>query len=51
MIRVVVADDETLFRGGLSMIVEAQDDLEVVAEAADGRDAVELACRHARTWC
>jgi DNA-binding NarL/FixJ family response regulator len=46
MIRVVVADDETLFRGGLSMIVEAQDDLEVVAEAADGREAVDLACRH-----
>ncbi len=46
MIRVVVADDETLFRGGLSMIVAAQDDMEVVAEAADGREAVDLACRH-----
>ena len=45
MIRVVVADDEALFRGGLSMIVAAQDDLEVVAEAADGREAVDLACR------
>ncbi len=46
MIRVVVADDEALFRGGLAMIVEAQEDLELVAEAADGRNAVELVRRH-----
>ena len=46
MIRVVVADDETLFRSGLAMIVQAQDDLEVVAEANDGHEAVEAVRRH-----
>ena len=46
MIRVVVADDETLFRSGLAMIVGAQDDLQVVAEAKDGHEAVEVVRRH-----
>ena len=46
MIKVVVADDETLFRSGLAMIVEAQDDLDMVAEAKDGQEAVEAVRRH-----
>ena len=46
MIRVVVADDETLFRSGLAMIVGAQSDLEMVAEAEDGDEAVEAVRRH-----
>ncbi len=46
MIKVVVADDETLFRSGLAMIVEAQDDLDIVAEAKDGHEAVEAVRRH-----
>lgn len=46
MTRVAVADDETLFRSGLAMIVDAQDDLELVAEASDGRGAVEAVRRH-----
>ena len=46
MIRVVVADDETLFRSGLAMIVGAQSDLEMVAEAKDGHEAVEAVRRH-----
>ena len=46
MIRVVVADDETLFRSGLALIVQAQDDLEMVAEANDGHEAVEAVRRH-----
>jgi DNA-binding NarL/FixJ family response regulator len=41
MIRVVIADDEALVRGGFRMILEAQDDIEVVGEAADGAEAVE----------
>ncbi|MFF4188758.1 response regulator [Streptomyces sp. NPDC001691] len=41
-IRVVVADDQTLVRGGFRMIIDARDDLEVVGEAADGRHAVRL---------
>jgi DNA-binding NarL/FixJ family response regulator len=40
MIRVLIADDEALVRGGLRMILEAQPDLEVVGEASDGRDAL-----------
>jgi len=40
-IRVLLADDQTLVRSGLRMIVDAQPDLEVVGEAADGRQAIE----------
>jgi DNA-binding NarL/FixJ family response regulator len=43
VLRVLVADDQALVRGGLRMILEAQDDIEVVAEAEDGREAVERA--------
>lgn len=46
MIRVLIADDEPLIRAGIRMILAAADDIEVVAEAADGRQAVELARRH-----
>jgi DNA-binding NarL/FixJ family response regulator len=42
-IRVVVADDQELVRAGLKMILEAQPDIEVVGEAADGRAAIALA--------
>ncbi len=42
MIRILVADDQALVRGGLRMILEAQDDFEVVAEAEDGAQAVAL---------
>ena len=43
MIRVIVADDHALVRGGFQMILEAQPDIEVVGEAANGLEAVELA--------
>jgi DNA-binding NarL/FixJ family response regulator len=39
--RVLIADDQALMRGGFRLILDAQDDLEVVGEAIDGRDAVE----------
>jgi len=42
-IRVIVADDQDLIRTGLKMILDAQPDIEVVGEAADGRQAVALA--------
>jgi DNA-binding NarL/FixJ family response regulator len=42
-IRVLVADDQDLVRTGLKMILDAQPDIDVVGEAADGRDAVALA--------
>jgi DNA-binding NarL/FixJ family response regulator len=44
-IRVLVADDQELVRTGLAMILRAQPDIEVVGEAADGRQAVEMARR------
>ena len=43
--RVIVADDQDLVRTGLSMILNAQADIEVVGEAANGVDAVDLAQR------
>ena len=42
-IRVLVADDQALVRGGFRMILEARDDIEVVGEAENGAEAVELA--------
>ncbi|MFD9462268.1 response regulator [Streptomyces sp. NPDC060027] len=46
-IRVVVADDQELVRSGFSMILEAQQDIEVVAEAGDGVQAVAAVREHA----
>jgi DNA-binding NarL/FixJ family response regulator len=40
-IRVLLADDQALMRGGFRMILETEDDIEVVGEAVDGREAVE----------
>ncbi len=45
MIRILLADDQAMVRTGLRMIIDAQSDLTVVGEAADGRDAVEQARR------
>ncbi|MFJ7496880.1 response regulator [Streptomyces sp. NPDC097727] len=44
MIRVLVADDEALMRAGIRLILENAEDIEVVAEAGDGREAA-AACR------
>ncbi|MET7400510.1 response regulator transcription factor [Dactylosporangium sp. NPDC005572] len=44
-LRVVVADDQALVRGGLCMILESQPDIEVVGEAEDGAQAVAVAAR------
>ncbi|APE22688.1 MULTISPECIES: response regulator [Streptomyces] len=46
-IRVVIADDEPLIRAGIRMILNSDPDIQVVAEAADGRQAVEEARAHA----
>ncbi|WP_106400280.1 response regulator transcription factor [Actinocorallia populi] len=45
MIRVVVADDQALVRAGFRSLLDAQEGIEVVGEADDGRAAVELAER------
>lgn len=41
MIRVALVDDQALFRAGIRMLVDSQPDLEVVAEAPDGREALD----------
>ncbi|MFM9594841.1 response regulator [Streptomyces scabiei] len=42
-IRVLLADDQALLRGTFRLLIDAQPDMEVVGEAADGREAVRLA--------
>jgi len=44
-ISVLIVDDQALLRTAFSSLVEAEDDLQVVGEAADGQQAVELAAR------
>lgn len=46
MIRILLADDQRLIRAGFRALLEAEDDIEVVAEAADGRQALDLAAAH-----
>jgi DNA-binding NarL/FixJ family response regulator len=45
-VRVVLADDQALVRGGFRMILDARDDMEVVGEAGDGEEAVALVESH-----
>jgi DNA-binding NarL/FixJ family response regulator len=45
-IRVLIADDQALVRGGFRRILDAEPDVEVVAEAGDGAEVLELAARH-----
>ena len=46
MIRVLLVDDQTLIRTGIRALLDAEDGIEVVAEAADGRAGVDLAVEH-----
>jgi DNA-binding NarL/FixJ family response regulator len=46
MIKVLLADDQSLVRAGFRMILKAEPDIEVVGEAADGREAVAKAGTH-----
>ncbi len=45
MIRVALADDQELVRAGFAALLDAEDDIEVVGEAADGEEAVRIAAR------
>jgi NarL family two-component system response regulator LiaR len=45
MIRVLIADDHAVVRQGLRTFLDLQDDIEVVGEAADGEEALEVAAR------
>src|SRR5579862_7039747 len=43
VVRILLADDHTVMRAGLRLLLERHQDFEVVGEAADGRQAVEIA--------
>ena len=43
MIRVLIAEDQTMVRGALKALLDIEDDIEVVAQAKDGREALQLA--------
>jgi DNA-binding NarL/FixJ family response regulator len=43
--RILLADDQALLRHGLAMMIDAQPDMEVVGQAGDGAEAIELAAR------
>ncbi len=47
MIRVALADDQELVRAGFAALLDAEDDIDVVGEAADGEQAMALAARSA----
>ena len=46
MIRVLLVDDQPLIRSGFRALLDLEDDIEVVAEAADGGQGLALAGRH-----
>ncbi|TDD31090.1 response regulator transcription factor [Actinomadura sp. KC06] len=46
MIRVLLADDQVLIRNGIRSLLDSEDDIDVVAEAADGQQAIALAAEH-----
>ena len=48
-VRVVLVDDQELVRAGFRLILSVEDDLEVVGEAADGDEAVDVVARCAPT--
>lgn len=45
-ITVALVDDQPLFRAGIRMLIESQDDLEIIGEAGDGEESVMLASEH-----
>jgi DNA-binding NarL/FixJ family response regulator len=46
VIRILLADDEAMMRAGVRAILSSDPELDVVAEAGDGRQAVDLAISH-----
>ena len=46
MTRIILVDDQELLRMGFRLVLDSQPDLQVVAEAADGRDAIALVTEH-----
>ena len=50
-IRVLIADDHALFRRGLEMVLDEEDDIELVGQASDGAEARERATSRCPTSC
>ena len=50
-IRVMLVDDQALLRTGFRMVLNAQPDMEVVAEAGDGAEALDVLRASPWTWC
>lgn len=50
-IRILIADDQQIVRAGLATILDGQPDMEVVAQASDGHEAIEMAHRHRPDVC
>ena len=46
VVRIVIADDHTIVRGGIRLLLESLEGVQVVAEAADGHEALELVRKH-----
>lgn len=46
MLRIIIADDHSVVRTGLRILLDNQDDMEVVAEASNGEEAIKLAQQH-----
>lgn len=44
-IRILVADDQALVRGAIAMMLDLEDDIEVVAQASNGREAIDAVAR------
>ena len=50
-VRVLLVDDQALFREALATLLGVRDDIEVVGEAGNGDEAVRRAAELAPTWC
>lgn len=46
MIKLIIADDHLIIRQGLRLILETEDDFEILAEASDGKEALDLCAEH-----
>ena len=50
-IRIVVADDHPIFRDGLCKLLALEEDFQVVAQASDGREVLDVLQLMSRTYC
>lgn len=51
MIRIVLAEDQRLLLGALGSLIDLEEDMQVVGQAANGRDAIELVSKHKPDVC